>query len=117
VKFTDAFWRPRLEANRTATIPLSFQMCEETGRIENFKVAGRLSAANWVGKFGFNDSDLFKVMEGASYSLMTNPDGSLRKYLDELIDWVAAAQEQDGYLYTAHTARDRIADPKQCGCC
>src|SRR3954453_20663394 len=56
VKFTDAFWQPRLEINRTATIPMAFQMCEETGRIENFKVAGGLSDKNWAGMFGFSDS-------------------------------------------------------------
>lgn len=117
VRFADWFWRPRLEANRTATIPVSFQMCEETGRIENFKVAGGLSEANWAGMFGFNDSDVFKIMEGAAYSLMTHPDEKLAGYLNELVGWVAAAQEEDGYLYTAHTARDRITDPKQLRCC
>jgi uncharacterized protein len=117
VQFCDAFWRPRLEANRTATIPLSFQMCEETGRIENFKVAGGLSDADWTGMFGFNDSDVFKIMEGAAYSLMTHPDGALQAYLQDLVGYVAAAQEDDGYLFTAWTARDRIADPKQIRCC
>jgi DUF1680 family protein len=117
VHLSDSFWWPRLEVNRTATIPLSFQMCEETGRIENFKVAGGLSDANWAGGFGFNDSDVFKVMEGAAYSLMTHPDDKLLAYLNEIVSWVAAAQEDDGYLYTAHTARDRIADPKQLRCC
>ena len=117
VRLADDFWWPRLEVNRTATIPLSFRMCEETGRIENFKVAGGLSDANWAGGFGFNDSDVFKVMEGAAYSLMTHPDDKLRAYLAELIDWIAAAREDDGYLFTAYTARDRIADPRQLRCC
>jgi len=116
VRFSDAFWRPRLEVNRIATIPVSFQMCEESGRIENFKVAGGLSSANWVGRFGFNDSDVFKVMEGAAYSLMTHPDQKLAKYLNVLVGWVSAAQEDDGYLYTAHTARDRIAADNQLHC-
>jgi DUF1680 family protein len=113
VQVNDAFWSPRLEINRTATIPVSFQMCEETGRIENFKVAADQSKAGWVGMAGYNDSDVFKVMEGAAYSLMTHPDQKLSKYVDNLIDAVAAAQEDDGYLYTALTARDRIADPTQ----
>ena len=78
VRFTDAFWLPRLEVNRTATIPLSFQMCEETGRIENFKVAAGTSDKKWTGKFGFNDSDVSKVLEGAAYSLMTHPDATSR---------------------------------------
>lgn len=112
VHFNDAFWAPRLEVNRTATIPVSFRMCEETGRIENFKVAANLSDAKWTGMAGFNDSDVFKVMEGAAYSLMTHPDEKLSKYLNQLIAWVAAAQEKDGYLYTAWTARDRINKEK-----
>ncbi len=117
VKVNDVFWRPRLEINRTATIPVSFQMCEETGRIENFKIAAGRSQANWIGMAGFNDSDVFKVMEGVAYSLMTYPDQKLTTYLNELIDAVAAAQEDDGYLYTVLTARDHIADPKQLVCC
>ena len=116
VRFSDAFWGPRLETNRTVTIPFSFQKCEDTGRIENFKVAGGLSNEKWAGMFGFNDSDVYQVMEGAAYSLMAHPDGKLAAYLDQLVTWVAAAQEADGYLYTASTARDRIA-PKQLKCC
>ncbi len=117
VRFEDAFWRPRLEINRTATIPLAFQLCEETGRIENFKVAGGLSDKNWAGMFGFNDSDVYKIAEGAAYSLMLHPDPTLKAYLNRLVSYIAAAQEKDGYLYTAWTARSRIADPKQIKCC
>jgi hypothetical protein len=110
VRFTDAFWWPRLEVNRTATIPVSFQMCEETGRIENFKVAAGLSDKKWTGKFGFNDSDVSKVLEGAAYSLMTHPDAKLQSYADELIGLMAAAQEDDGYLYTAWTSSAAIGN-------
>jgi DUF1680 family protein len=114
VHFADAFWSPRIEINRTATIPVSFQLCEDTGRVENFRVAAGTSDKPWVGDFGFNDSDVYKVMEGASYSLMTRPDPKLDAYLDDLIALIAAAQEDDGYLYTAWTARDRIAGKQIC---
>lgn len=107
VRLSDSFWLPRLETNRTATIPYCFQKCEETGRIENFKVAGGLSRQNWVGSFGFNDSDVSKTIEGAAYSLMTHPDAKLDAYLDEVIAYYAAAQEDDGYLYTLLTAKDK----------
>ena len=117
VRFQDAFWAPRIETNRTATIPLSFQMCEDTHRIENFKVAGGLSNKNWEGMFGFNDSDVFKVMEGAAYSLMTRKDEKAAAYLNEVLGYVEAAQEDDGYLFTAQTAYDKIADLKQLVCC
>jgi uncharacterized protein len=116
VEFKDAFWKPRLDTNRTVTIPVSLQMCESTGRIENFKVAAGQSDKKWVGKFGFNDSDVSKIAEGASYSLMTHPDPKLAAYLDELIGDMSAAQEPDGYLDTVWTARDRLTAPGQTNC-
>ena len=92
----------RLETNRTVTIPTCLRRCEETGRIANFaRAAGRMP-----GKFEgipFNDSDVYKVIEGASYSLASHPDLELDRCLDGLIDTVAAAQEPDGYLYTCRT--------------
>ncbi len=117
VQFNDSFWQPRLEVNRTVTIPYSFQTCEETGRVENFKVAGSISNKKWTGKFGFNDSDVSKIIEGASYSLMTHPDATLQTYVDKLIGYMAAAQEDDGYLETAWTARDKIDNPANIICC
>lgn len=117
VHLNDVFWAPRLEVNRTATIPASFQLCEETGRIENFKVAANLSQAKWTGMAGFNDSDVYKVMEGAAYSLMTHPDPKLAAYMKQLVEWVGKAQEPDGYLYTEWTSRDRIAEPNPIRCC
>jgi DUF1680 family protein len=116
VRFADAFWQPRLEVNRTVTIPYSLQMCDETGRIENFKIAAGMSDKAWTGRFGFNDSDLSKILEGVSYSLMTHPDAKLQSQADELIGYMAAAQEDDGYIETVWTARDTIADPRQVWC-
>ena len=102
VRFTDAFWAPRLETNRTVTIPHNFKLCEETGRLDNFRVAGKQKAGEHKGYF-FNDSDVFKLVEGACYALRTHPDPALRARVDELVAAIAAAQEQDGYLYTART--------------
>ena len=102
VSINDAFWSIRTETNRKVTIPFAFKKCEETGRINNFlKAAGKME-----GKFEglrYNDSDVFKIIEGASYSLRLHPDPKLEKYLDDLIVIIAAAQEDDGYLYTART--------------
>jgi hypothetical protein len=106
VKVDDAFWAPRLETNRTVTVPFDFAKCEETGRIDNFAKAGGLMEGPHKG-IPFDDSDVFKVVEGAAYSLSTHPDPKLDKYLDDLIAKFAAAQEPDGYLYTARTI-----DPK-----
>ncbi|MBE0640295.1 MAG: glycoside hydrolase family 127 protein [Bacteroidales bacterium] len=102
VKLTDQFWLPRLDTNRIVSIPYNFQKCEETHRIDNFRVAGGLKQGSFVG-IRYNDSDVFKVMEGAAYSLSTYPDPKVEAYMDELIAAIAAAQEEDGYLYTART--------------
>ncbi len=74
VQLSDKFWAPRIETNRAVTIPFALNKSEETGRIENFMVAGALSDGKWTGGFGFNDSDVSKIIEGASYSLSVKPD-------------------------------------------
>ena len=102
VKMQDAFWRPRIETNRTVTIPTNFRRSEETGRIANFARAGGLEDGPHQGKH-YDDSDVFKIIEGASYSLSQTADPELDGYLDDLIAKIAAAQEDDGYLYTIRT--------------
>lgn len=102
VQINDNFWAPRIETNRKVTIPYNFKKSEETGRLRNFAIAGGLEEGEFEGIF-FNDSDVFKIIEGASYSLMVHPDPELDKYLDDLIFKIAAAQEDDGYLYTNRT--------------
>lgn len=102
VRIQDNFWQARLETNRRVTLPYTFTKSEETGRISNFaKVAG-LEEGPFEGIY-FNDSDVFKIIEGASYSLQVHPDPELKKYVDEVIYKIAAAQEADGYLYTNRT--------------
>jgi len=103
VVIADEFWAPRLETNRKVTIPFEFKKCEETGRIENFEIAAGKKKGAFRGRLPFNDTDPYKIIEGASYSLSLHPDPELDKYLDELIARIAAAQEQDGYLYTGRT--------------
>ena len=112
VHLTDSFWAPRIEINRSVTIPFAFQKCEETGRIENFTRAaaalkGELKERK-LPPYPFDDTDLYKVIEGASYTLSVHPDSKLESYIDGLITKIAAAQEQDGYLYPARTI-----DPKK----
>jgi uncharacterized protein len=100
------FWAPRMETNRQVTVPYCFDRCEDTGRISNFVAAAEKNADGFEGIF-FNDSDVFKIVEGASYALALKHDPQLDKYLDELIAKFAAAQEEDGYLYTAKTSRSK----------
>ena len=102
VKLTDHFWKPRLDTNRIITIPYDFKKSEETGRIDNFAIAGGNKKGAFTG-IRYNDSDVFKIMEGAAYSLSTDPDPELENYMDSLIALIADAQEEDGYLYTART--------------
>ena len=113
VQFTDNFWLPRLDTNRIITIPYDFQKCEETDRLNNFAVAGGLKEGSFVG-IRYNDSDVYKVIEGAAYSLSIHPDPELEKFLDDLIAKIAAAQEDDGYLYTCRTI-DPDSMPKYTG--
>ncbi len=103
VKLDDAFWLPRVEINRTVTIPASFKKCEETGRIKNFQIAAGKDTGKFQTTFPFDDTDPYKIIEGASYSLQIHPDPSLDRYLDSLIAIIASAQEPDGYLYTSRT--------------
>lgn len=105
VKLHDSFWGPRVEMNRTVTIPAVFQKCEETGRVDNFAIAAGLKTGEQRGQYPFDDSDLYKSIEAASYSLMVHPDPKLEAYLDSLIQLIGAAQEDDGYLYTVRTNR------------
>ncbi len=107
VKVTDSFWGQRLKASREVTIPLAFSKCEETGRYENFVKAAHPSDTYKVEGFSFDDTDVYKTIEGASYSLQTYPDKKLQKYIDSVLVIVAAAQEPDGYLYTARTMNPR----------
>ncbi len=111
VSLTDSFWLPRLETNRTVTIPSVFRKCEESGRVDNFrKAAGRLTGP-YVGKMPFEDTDVYKAIEGASYSLAQKQDSELAAYLDSLIEIISAAQEPDGYLYTNRTIQPSHVHP------
>jgi DUF1680 family protein len=106
VRVNDEFWAPKIETNRTVTVPFALQKNEETGRVDNFRKAAGLMEGPHQGK-RYNDSDVFKVMEGAAYTLMLHPDPQLKKQLDDLIAIIGKAQEPEGYLYTARTI-----DPK-----
>jgi uncharacterized protein len=108
VKFQDAFWTPRLETNREKSLPHNFQWCEQTGRIDNFAKAGKLMEGKFRGIY-FNDSDVYKVLEGAAYSLAIHPYPKLEKTVNDVISKIAAAQQPDGYLNTYFT----LAEPRK----
>lgn len=102
VKIEDKFWAPRIKTHKEVTLKACLDMCEKTGRISNFdKAAGKLDG-EFIGIY-FNDSDVYKVLEGAAYSIMNNPDQALERYVDGIIDKIAEAQQEDGYLNTYFT--------------
>lgn len=103
VHINDGFWLPRIETNRTVSIPSAFKECEKNGRFDNFAIAGGLKKGEHRGDFSFDDTDPYKVIEGASYSLAVKYDPQLDHYLDSVINIIAAAQEPDGYLTTCVT--------------
>ncbi len=114
VPFTDVsiaqgtFWGQRLEASREVTIPLAFSKCESEGRYTNFEIAARQLKGEdtrnvRIRGYSFDDTDVYKTIEGASYLLQTYPDKVLEAYIDSVLLIVASAQEEDGYLYTART--------------
>jgi hypothetical protein len=103
VHLNDQFWAPRIEINRTISIPSAFGKCEETGRMDNFALAGGLIKGEHKGDFPFDDTDVYKVLEGASYALAVKYDQKLDHYLDSVILLIGSAQEDDGYIYTCLT--------------
>ena len=102
VQLTDNFWLPRIKTNHTITIPASFERCERTGRVKNFEMAATKSG-KFCTTYPFDDTDIYKTIEGASFSLSLFPDKRMDHYIDSLIEIIAKAQEPDGYLYTART--------------
>lgn len=108
VQFTDNFWKPRIERMFTVTLPHELDELRSTGRDKNFVLAAmaietNVDTASFCTQYPFDDTDLYKVIQGISYLLQIHPDAALKASMDSLINLIAAAQEPDGYLYTART--------------
>lgn len=102
VQITDNFWSPRLERHTSVTLPVCIDQIEnQTGRIRNFENAAK-GEGEHSGIF-FDDSDVYKAVEGMAYSLINHPDATLEAKTDEWIDKFAAAQQPDGYINTFYT--------------
>lgn len=111
-----SFWGARLKASREVTIPLAFSKCEESGRYELFdRSAAQMASDTIIGYkvtgFPFDDTDVYKTIEGASYILQTYPDPRLEAYIDSVVAVMARAQEPDGYLYPARTMNPEHPHP------
>ena len=100
VTISDAFWTPRLDTLAAVTLDACIDQCEKhTSRIRNFEVAAGRVQGEFKGIF-FDDSDVYKMIEGVAYSLVNCPDAELEAHVDGIIDCIAAAQQPDGYLST-----------------
>jgi len=107
VVLDDQFWLPKIQLIQDSTISYSFAKCAEEGRMDNFLIAGGVKQGKTKGKMPFDDTDLYKIIEGASYSLISKPNPKLDAYLDSVIGIIKIGQEKDGYLTTWFTI-----DPK-----
>ena len=103
VKVTDDFWLPIIKRVQEKTIEYAIKKCSEEGRFENFLIAGGVKHGTVKGVMPFDDSDVYKIIEGASNSLISSPDKKLEVLLDSLISIVKIGQEKDGYLTTWRT--------------
>jgi DUF1680 family protein len=99
VAIHDAFWTPRLHRNRESTLPTQLRLLRETGRLDNFRRVAGTFDGSFQGRY-FNDTDVYKWLEAASWTLATHPDAQLESEIDEVIQIVAGAQRSDGYLDT-----------------
>ncbi len=103
ITLTDAFWLPIIERVQEKTIAFALEKCREEGRFENFLIAGGQMEGETRGAMPFDDTDVYKIIEGASNSLISAPNPELESLLDSLISIIAVGQEADGYLTTWRT--------------
>lgn len=111
VHINDHFWKPKMEVNVHRSIPYILKMLRDHGRIDNFLAAAGKRENKVCSDFPFDDTDVYKWIEGASYALQVQPDQQLNNTLDTIISLIAAAQEPDGYLFTYRTIKPAKLHP------
>ncbi|MBX3424898.1 MAG: glycoside hydrolase family 127 protein [Pirellulales bacterium] len=104
VDLHDEIWAPRIRLLQQRTLPHAFRNTSEA--LEGLRLCGEFLLNGGQSPppppHRFRDSDLYKVMEGAALMLKAEPNVDLEAQMDEIIDVVARAQKDDGYLYVAH---------------
>jgi len=98
VQILSGFWAPRLRSLQEVTLPTQYEILEETGRIDNFRRAAGKINQEFKGRY-YNDSDVYKWLEGAILSLAIRKDHRIESLVNKVIDEIAAAQEPNGYLH------------------
>lgn len=111
VHVDDQFWEPKMEVNAKVTIPYVLQQCKLHGRVDNFLRAAKLLDGDKLTEYPFDDTDIYKVIEGASYAMQVKKNPQLSMQVDSLIDIIGKAQEKDGYLYTFRTVNAKTPHP------
>jgi len=99
VSIETGFWKPRLNANETGSIPKLYELLVKHGVLDNFRRVSQNISVERKGYY-FSDSDIYKWLEAASYSLIQNNNEAIRRLIDEAIEVIASAQQEDGYLNT-----------------
>ncbi|MBO3803688.1 MAG: glycoside hydrolase family 127 protein [Candidatus Brockarchaeota archaeon] len=99
VRLKDRFWAPRLRLLQARTLPTQYKICEETGRVSNFRWAAGKEAGGFRGYF-FNDSDVYKWVEAVAFSIAGMRDEGLLGLVESVVDDIVGAQDEDGYLDT-----------------
>ncbi len=102
VVLADAFWAPRRQVNQAVTLSEQYEQLVQTGRLDNFRRAAGEAGGEFQGRY-FNDSDVYKWLEAAAWTLATERDERLRALVGEVVTLIAAAQDADGYLDTYFT--------------
>jgi DUF1680 family protein len=96
VKIDDLFWAPRIRVNRERTLPIEYQQCKDTGRIDAFRLDWKPGVEPVPHIFW--DSDVAKWLEAGCYSLSAHRDPQLLAKMEEVIALIIGAQQPDGYL-------------------
>ncbi len=104
VNFTGGFWQQRYDTNRVVTIPFLLREIQETGRVDNMKFAAGIKTGVYCTRYPFDDTDIYKTIEAASYELAKNKNIKLKKQIDSLITLISKVQLDDGYLYSPRRA-------------
>ncbi len=103
VKIQDDFWLPIIKRVQEKTIDFALEKCSEEGRFENFLIAGGVMEGETRGYMPFDDTDVYKTIEGMSNSLISSPNPQMEVLMDSLVGIIARGQEEDGYLTTWRT--------------
>lgn len=100
-KWDKGFWADKVNAAKEKMLPyMGDLLCGDIGHaLNNFKIAAGLKTGDHKG-FYWHDGDFFKFMEAKMYIYALTENEVILNELDEYIEWIGKAQEDDGYIHT-----------------